>query len=158
MTRLDAARAATFLRQQAPELTRIWRLARTAARPDVFPGLLDGVVEPFFGACAELLRQGGAPQEVWTALEGLVRWPPSRSPAEQTLEWAVVRDVVAAACEAVNAAPAVAEWLARAVEEADGGTALLGRPGSGPAGVVTAVVYSSVAPRRRVRDDDATPQ
>ena len=147
MTRLDAGRTSLFLRQQRGQLTRIWRLGRAAARPSVFPGLLDALVEPFFERCADVLAGGGAPEEVWRGLGGLLRWPPALAPAELSQEWLVVREVLVAACESVNAAPAVAEWLGRAAAHCVEETVALGKGAAPPPGIVTAVVYSSVEPR-----------
>ena len=61
-----------FVRQHRDELTRIWRMARAEARPEVFPGLLDDVVGSFFETCADLLSRGAAPEEVWAGVAGLV--------------------------------------------------------------------------------------
>ena len=90
---------------------------------------------------------------------GVVRWAPSLAPAELTHEWAVVMEVVTAACESVNAAPQAAEWLARAVGAAERGTAALdaGR-GEAPSGIVTAVVFSNLSPRQPGVDRDGASQ
>ena len=156
MTRLGAAKVGLFLRQQADELTRIWRLARVSARPAVFPGLLDGVVTPFFRTCGELLPQHRAPEEVWTELSGVVWWQTALAPAELVEEWAVMSEVVSAACEAVNAEPAVGEWLVRAIAACQTGTAALGSSrDQAPPGILAALVYSEVAPRRPAEKDGA---
>jgi hypothetical protein len=157
VTRLDAGKVALFVCQQRDQLTRIWRLARAEARPGVFPGLLDGVVEGFFDVVAEQLDASAPPEAPWQALRGVVRWPPPLAPGELTEEWSVLREVLGAACESVNAAPAVAAWLAAAVAACEAGTAALAddRAG-GPPGIVTALVYSSVEPRQP-RPEDAPP-
>jgi hypothetical protein len=139
-----------FVRHQAAELTRLWRIARSSERPDVFPGLLDGVVQPFLDAAGELLERGGAPQDAIQRARGVVRWPPAIAPAELGAEWAVLRDVVATASESVNCDPPAAEWLARAVDAASEATAAMdGGRGPVPAGVAVVLVLSSVAPVSR---------
>jgi hypothetical protein len=156
---LEAERVGLFFCSQAEELTRIWRLARAATRPDVFPGLVDALVRPFFERSGELLARGGTPEDVWQGLVGLVRWPPALSPGELTHEWAVMVEVVGAGCESVNAAPAAAEWLTRAVAVAERGTvALAAGQGLAPEGVVTTVVFSSVSPRRPAASKEPQPR
>ncbi len=153
MTRLGPGKVGLFLSQQAEELTRIWRLARAAERPDVFPGLLDDVVSRFFARTAELLSESAAPEDLWRGLSGLVRWPPPLAPGELTQEWSILMEVLSAACESVNADPSVSAWLARAVAACEVGTsALVGGRGKGPAGIVTALVFSPLEPRHR-RDE-----
>jgi len=112
----------SFLRQQGEELTRIWRGARASERPKVAFGLIDALVLPFFDGAGEQLASGAAPEAVWAGLSGLVRWPPQLAQAELALEWALVLEVLVAACESVNAAPEVLEWLSRAVEVCREGT------------------------------------
>jgi hypothetical protein len=148
MTQLPADQVGRFLRYQAPELTRIWRLARAQARHDVFPGLVDGLVEAFFDRAGELLGDGAAPDEVWEGLVGVVRWPPTLAADELPQEWAILADVLAAACESVNAEPEVGAWLTRAVAAAESGTlGLAGGTGRRPPGIFTTVVFSTMAPR-----------
>jgi hypothetical protein len=157
VTRLGPAKVGHFLRQQSEELTRIWRLARTTARPTVFPGLLDGVVQPFFERAGELLLAGAPPEDVWQELSGVIRWAPAIGPGELTQEWAVLVEVLAAACESVNAEPTVAEWLARAAAAAEAGTTkLVGNRGAPPPGIVPAVVFSSVTPRQPRAETEET--
>ena len=162
MTRLGPAHVGLFLEQQSEELVRIWRLARTAARSDVFPGLLDGVLGPFFARAGELLAAGGQPTEVWRGLSGLVRWPLSVAPAEFDAEWALVEEVLSASCESVNAAPEVSAWLDGAVAVCHAGTARLGeraKPQEGiltAEGILTVLVFSSVEPPRSLRGEDET--
>jgi hypothetical protein len=153
VTRLGPGKVGLFLRQQAEELTRIWRMARASERPDVFPGLLDDVVGRFFDLSAELLERGAAPEELWPGLNGLVRWPPPLAPSELSQEWAILMEVISAACESVNADPAVASWLTRAVSACEVGTSALGGGrAKGPAGIVTALVFSPLEPRHN-RDE-----
>ncbi len=146
---LSPDKVGLFLRSQAEELERIWRDARAASRPDVFPGLIDGLVAPFFLRAGELLGSGAAPEEVWQGLVGIVRWAPALEPDELKEEWALLVEVLVAACESVNASRDAADWLARAASSAAAGTAaLVRRHGKAPEGVVTAVVFSSVSPRQ----------
>ncbi|HET9594622.1 MAG TPA: hypothetical protein VFP65_03525 [Anaeromyxobacteraceae bacterium] len=155
MTRLPRERVGGFLEQQAEELTRIWRLARADARRDVFPGLLDDLVQPFFSRAGTELAAGSPPEAVWRGLAGLVRWPPSVSPAEHTEEWALVLEVLRAACESVNAAPEAAAWLAQAAAAAEAGTAALaGRDAAAPEGIVVALVFTSAQPRMMGAQDE----
>ena len=150
MSRLGADKMGVFLRQHREDLTRIWRLARADARPDVFPGLLDDVIGAFFESCGDLLEAEGPPEQVWTRLSGLVRWPPSLAPGELNEEWSVLGDVLSAACESVNAKETVKEFLSRGIEACRAGTASLGGAGRrhAPAAIVTALIYSPTAPRR----------
>lgn len=149
MTRPGPEKVGAFMRQHLEELTRIWRLARAAARPEVFPGLLDGLVGPFFELCGDLLAAGRTPPEAWQELAGLLRWPPALAPGELEEEWGVVGEVLSAACESVNADPSVRAWLERATSACRDGTAALStRRRLAPPGVVTALVYSPLTPRR----------
>ena len=148
MTRLPRDRVGAFLQQQAEELTRIWRLARADARRDVFPGLLDDLVQAFFSRAGAELAAGTPPEAVWRGLAGVVRWPPSVAPSEHTEEWALMLEVLRAACESVNAAPDAAAWLAQAAAAAEAGTAALGgERAATPEGIVVAVVFSTAQPR-----------
>jgi len=146
VTRLGPEQVALFLSQQGDELVRIWRLARATERPDVFPGLVDGVVAAFFARASELLAAGAKPEEVWSGLGGFVRWPLSIPPDELDAEWLVVEQVLTATCESVNAAPEVSRWLHDAVDACRFGTKRLWEPGEAPEAIVTALVFSSVAP------------
>lgn len=146
VTWLGPAQVGLFLEQQSEELLRIWRLARAAARSDVFPGLIDGVVGDFFARAGALLAGGAAPEEVWRELAGLVRWPLGVAPGELELEWGLVEEVLAATTESVNAAPEVSTWLSLAIAACRAGTPQLPFRGAAPEAVVTAIVFSSVAP------------
>jgi hypothetical protein len=140
-----------FLRHQAEELTRIWRLARHQGRKDVFPGCLDGVMGNFFSRLGALLESGAPPESAWLTLEGTMRWPPGIAPAELTGEWDGAREVLEAACESVNAAPEVMQWLVAAIDAAKAGTEQLdaGRSPGCPENVVTLLVLGSYAPSPR---------
>jgi hypothetical protein len=147
VTRLCASKVGLFLQQQSDELTRIWRMARASERAGVFPGLLDDLVVRFFPRAAELLGRSAAPEELWQGLCGVVRWPPPLAPNELTEEWAILLEVLSAACESVNADPSVSSWLSRAVAACEVGTAALGGGrGKSPDGIVTALVFSPIEP------------
>ena len=60
----------------------------------------------------------------------------------------MLREVVSAACEAVNADPSVQAWLSEATARCEEGVASLPAGGELPPGVVSTVVFSSLAPRR----------
>lgn len=157
MTQLGPDKVGEFLRQQAGELQRIWRMARASFRPEVFPGLLDDVIARFFERAGELLAQGGPPEEVWTGLSGVVRWPPSGAPAELTREWTLLGDVLSATGESVNASPQVKEWLTRAVTAAEAGTAALrGGHGARPPGIVPMLMFSASRPKLRPAEGEDT--
>ncbi len=149
MTAAGADHVASLLRQHRDELTRIWRMARASARPEIFPGLLDGIVPSFLDRCADHLARGGPPEDVCAALTGVVRWPPALAAAETKTEWTILGEVVAIACEALECDPAVVRWLRDAASACrDCVGAIAHGRGRRPPGVVTAIVYSSVAPRR----------
>ncbi|GEJ56692.1 hypothetical protein [Anaeromyxobacter diazotrophicus] len=156
MTQLGPAQVALFLAQQGEELVRIWRLARATARPEVFPGLLDGVVAEFFARAGELLARGAPAAEVWRGLGGVVRWPTTVDAAELDAEWVLVEQVLAATCESVNAAPEVSGWLLDAVGGCRLGLRELWKPGAAPEAIVTALVFSSVAPPPSRHGEDDT--
>lgn len=140
------------IEQSAEELLRIWRLARAAARREIFPGLLDGVMGAFFARCGSLLADKGVPEDVWPGLVGIVRRPPGNAGRELTGEWAIAMEVLTAACESFQADPKVAEWLTRAVATAEKGTASIrGRRGKlpRPEGILLLETYGGLAPPRR---------
>ena len=145
------------IEQSAEELLRIWRLARAAARREIFPGLLDCVMGAFFARCGQLLAGNGEPENVWPGLVGIVRWSPQHGARELTGEWAIAMEVLTAACESFQADPKVAEWLARAVAAAEKGTSTIGERRGGtaePNGVVLLTVYGGLgAPRRGPRGE-----
>ncbi len=153
---LDAAESGKVIERSAGELLRIWRLARASARPQVFPGLLDGVMGDFFTRVGQLLSDGASPEEAWKRLTGIVRHSPRLGAKEFTGEWAVAMEVLSAACESFDAAPEVAEWLARAVAEAERGTSGIGsdsRPPT-PEGIAIAVLHGEMQlPRRFAKEE-----
>ncbi len=73
---LEARRAGDAIARSAGDLARVWRAARLQARPDVFPGLLDAVVQDFFARAGELLAAGRDPALVWPSTVGLARLDP----------------------------------------------------------------------------------
>lgn len=140
------------IEQSAEELLRIWRLARAAARREIFPGLLDPVMGAFFARCGQLLAGGGDPDAVWPGLVGVVRWSPQHGARELTGEWAIAMEVLTAACESFQADPKVAEWLTRAVAAAEKGTASIRDRRDGPAdpsGIVLVTVHGGLSTQRR---------
>ncbi|HEX9402618.1 MAG TPA: hypothetical protein VF912_21155 [Anaeromyxobacter sp.] len=151
--KLDARRAGEALSNAAPDLVRVWRSGRAAARPNAFPGLLDGVVESFLARAGEALAEGRDPALVWPAVEGVVRVDARdarRTREELEAEWDLLEEVLQAACRALDAWDAVREWLARAVVMARSGARELAA-GGGPPGVLSVKVYSDPAATRRGR-------
>jgi hypothetical protein len=146
---LDVRRTGEAIGAAAAELTRIWRAARLEARPDLFPGTLDAVVEPFIAGVGEALVLGREPEEVWGGLTGVVR-ADGRAPggAEDLwlAEWRLLAEVLAAACEALQAPADVPDQVARAVEEARRGTEDL-LEGAGPDGVLVVWTLGGFRPR-----------
>lgn len=149
---LGTAQSGKVIEQSADELLRIYRLARAGARREVFPGLLDGIMGAFLARCGRLMAEGGKPEDVWPGLVGIVRWAPALGAQEATGEWAIAMEVLSAACESFQVEPQVAEWLARALAEAERGTAALrdahGQPPR-PEGVVTLFAFGDLRPRVR---------
>ncbi len=139
--------AGEALARAAPELARLWRGARRHARPDPFPGLLDGIVEDFFARAGEGLAEGRDPALVWPEIVGTVRFDPKaafRSQDEIELEWDLVDRVLASARSALRADDA-AEWLSRAVVIARNGSRTV-HAHAGPPGVVVVWLLSGLAP------------
>jgi hypothetical protein len=141
-----------LLEQSAEELTRIWRLARSASRREVFPGLLDGTMPGFVREAGRALAAGGAPDTVWPSVSGVLRLSPSLGGEEITAEWAVAMEVLAAVCESFGAEPSVGEWLARAVGEAERATAAIasGDTARRPPGVVLVRLHGPMPPPKRL--------
>ncbi len=143
-----------ILEQSAETLLRIWRLARAASRRQVFPGLLDGIMGEFLATSGRILSAGGAPEDVWRQVTGLVRWAPENADREITHEWAIAMEVLTAACESFDAEAAVGGWLARAVAEAERGTTALRDPThEAPQGVVTILLFGDLRPPKRMAGD-----
>jgi hypothetical protein len=154
---LDARRAGDALSASAVDLARVWRAARAAARPEAFPGLLDGVVETFLAAAGLALAGGRDPALVWPATAGIVRLPADerRTRAELDAEWDLLEDVLAAALRALDADDGALEWMRRAVVLARAGARGLGTPG-GPPGVLAVRLLSR--PPATVRARGAGPR
>ncbi len=135
-----ARRAGEAIAASAGELARLWRTTRAQARPDVWPALLDGLVDDLFARLGELLAEGRDPALAWPGLTGIVRLDPralDRARAELDAEWDVVESVLAAAREALGVDEGVSEWLSRALVIARAGARTLDA-GGGPRGVVVA--------------------
>lgn len=149
---LDARRAGDALAASALDLARVWRAGRAAARPNAFPGFLDGVIESYLQVAGELLAEGRDPALVWPATTGLVRVPRNARLAREELdaEWDLVEEVLTAALRALHAGDAAVEWVKRAVVIARSGTRALGRAG-GPRGVLAVSLLSDAAATRRAR-------
>lgn len=150
---LDGRRAGPALARAAPDLARVWRAGRASARPDVFPGFLDGLVESFLAVVGEALADGRDPAHVWPETTGVVRIDardPRRTREELDAEWDLLEEVLAASLRALGAADAVLEWIARAVVIARSGARTLER-GGGPRGILTARLFSGAAATRRAR-------
>jgi len=141
-----------LLEQSADELTRIWRLARSTSRREVFPGLLDATMPAFVRHAGRALAAGSPPESVWPSVSGVLRLSPALGAAEITAEWAVAMEVLAAVCESFGAEPAVAEWLARAVGEAERSTTAIaaGDLARRPPAVILVRIHGPMPPPRRL--------
>ncbi|HEY6099715.1 MAG TPA: hypothetical protein VIW03_09815, partial [Anaeromyxobacter sp.] len=148
-------RAGDAIATSAGELARLWRTTRAQARPDVWPGLMDGLVDELFARTGEALAAGRDPALLWPALVGVVRVDPrdaERSRAELDEEWDLAEGVLTAACDALGSGEAVREWIARAIVLARAGARTLDA-GGGPRGIVVVRWLSGLASaRRRERD------
>jgi hypothetical protein len=125
-----------------------------AARPERFPGLLDGLIEPFFTLAGEALAEGRDPALVWPGVVGVVRLDarePRRTRADLDAEWDLAEEVLQAACGALAAGDAAREWVSRAIVIARTGARSLTR--AGPRGILTVRLHGAtgVRPRRRAR-------
>jgi hypothetical protein len=150
---LDARRAGEALAAAAADLARVWRAARAAERTEAFPGLLDGLVEPFLALAAEALAAGRHPALLWPAAAGTVRsiaGDPRRTREELEAEWDVLEQVLGAACRALDADEEAREWIARALALARAGARRLPDREGAP-GILTVRVYSDPAATRRAR-------
>jgi hypothetical protein len=114
----------------------------------VFPALSDGLVERFVAALGEALVLGRPAEDVWTRAEGVVRLDLARAGrAEDELraEWRLVGEVIASACDALEAGPDVTDFAARAVELARHGLEAI-REG-GPRAILKVIWFSELRPR-----------
>jgi len=147
---LDAHRAGDALSASAGELARLWRSARAGARPDLFPGYLDGLIEPFFILVGEGLAAGRDPALLWPAAVGVVRVDgrdPRRTRSELDAEWDLAEQVLDAACQSLGAGDAAREWISRAIVIARTGSRML-PDGGGPRGILAVRMLSGGATRR----------
>ena len=152
---LDRRRSGDAIAGSAEDLARVWRAGRASTRPIAFPGLLDGVVEPFLRAAGEALASDRDPATVWPATSGVVRL--DARDRESTLEeleaeWDLVREVLGAALRALGADEGASVWMERALETARAGTRALS--GAGAPGIVAAHLHSDPAAMRRARSGE----
>ncbi len=134
----EARRAGEAIAVSAGELARLWRASRLQACPDVWPALLDGIVDDLFARVGDGLAEDRDPALVWTELGGAVRVDPldrDRSRAEIDREWDVIQSVLEAACEALAAGGEVREWIGRALVLARAGSRTVDE-GGGPRGIL----------------------
>jgi hypothetical protein len=150
---LDARAAGQALQAVAPELTRIWRQVRAEARPGVFPGLVDGVVEALLREAGAALERGEDLAGTWAATAGVVRTDardPAAAEREIAIEWLILGEVLAAAYDALQTPAPARAALARAVDAARAAAPDLAR-GRGSSGILVVRVLSPLAPRERAR-------
>jgi hypothetical protein len=150
---LDVRRTGEALAAAGLDLARVWRSARASERPDVFPGLLDGLIEPFLARAAEALAEGRHPALLWPSLAGAVRVQasdPRRSREELDAEWELVERVLHAACQALDADDEAREWVRRAIAICRAGARRLPEREGAP-GILCVRTFSELAPRRRAR-------
>jgi len=144
---LDDRRSGEALRTVAGDLARVWRASRFASGAVEFPGVLDGVMEEFIERTGEALLLGTAPEEVWSSTRGIVRiLPGGRATDTLSSEWRLVREVLIAACLALEVADDATEKVRVAVDTAASGVEKLVSHG-GPAGVVTVHQLGGFRPR-----------
>jgi hypothetical protein len=149
---LDTRRTGAALVAAVDELVRVWRSARGAARPGVFPGLADGLVGPFVERAGSALAAGEPPLGPWPRTVGAVRLDPKdvdASVREIEAEWDLLVEVLRASCEALDSDPAAFEWLEKAIATARAGTAALSDRAARPVGVAIVYGFSGFAPNRR---------
>jgi hypothetical protein len=150
---LDARRTGDALAAASADLARVWRSARAAERPLVFPGLLDGLVEPFLAAAAEALAEGKHAALVWPAASGCVRSDArdaGRTREELDAEWDLLEQVLGSACKALGAGDDARGWIARVLALARAGARRLPDRVGAP-GILTVRVFSGLAATRRAR-------
>lgn len=117
--RLDARRTGEAIAAASGELARIWRSTRAAGGPA--PSPLGGVIERFVAALGEGLAQGRPPEAAWAAVDGVVRLPARPGPGDAEAlarEWRLLGEVLAAACQTLDADAAATDGVARAVDAA----------------------------------------
>lgn len=94
------------------------------------------MVERFVAGLGEALRHGREPADVWAELVGVVRVdrsPGAKPEDDLAAEWRLLGEVLAAACDALEASPDAVDRVARAVDAARRGAEPLleGRPPRG---------------------------
>lgn len=148
---MAAELAGEALRVAAGELVRAWRSARLSRSAALFPGALDGVLQPFLEALGEALAEGRAPEEAWASTAGVVRLlSGARGWEVLASEWETVAGVLAAACDSLQAEPAARERVTRTVGAAARGVAELGAA-AGPAAVLVVHLLGGFRPRAETR-------
>ncbi|MGC4000521.1 MAG: hypothetical protein QM767_24975 [Anaeromyxobacter sp.] len=102
-------------------------------------------MEDFLARTGEALVQGHEPERVWAQVVGVLR---VAGGAAEDLdgEWRLVGEVLASACEALEAEPAAADQVARAVEAARAGAAAL-TPGRKPPALLVVHQRGGFRPR-----------
>ena len=145
---LDPRRVGDALFTSAPDLARVWRAARAAARPSAFPGLLDGIIESYLATAGEALAAGSSPAVVWPATTGVVRIDakdPAREAEELEGEWDLVSEVFVAALGALDADDEAVAWAERAIVLARAAARSL--RSDAPPGILVAHLHSRNKPR-----------
>lgn len=144
---LDLRSSGDALCAVATDLVRVWRATRFTAGASVFPGVLDGVIEDFLARVGDSLLQGAPPEEAWRATGGVVRvLRHDRSAPLLAAEWALARDVLLSACDALEVAPEAVEAAGKAVDAAAAATEqLLG--GAAPARILRVHQLGGFRPR-----------
>ena len=150
--KLGPERTGAAIAEAAGDLARIWRGARSDASPETFPGAIDDVVEIFVRRAGDALATGGDAADAWAQALGVVRLAAGPGEAERGIEaeWRLLGEVLATACETLEAAPSGADFLARSVEAARRGIGSL-RASGGPPGVVVVYQRSGLRPRNASR-------
>ena len=146
---LAAPQAGPALAASGEETVRLWRAARRQASPAYFPGLADGLVEPFVRAVGAALAAGGDPEDVWGALEGVLRFPPEGAVHAHELEWALAGEVAATVADALKAEPEVRRFAVAASRTcAERTRALAATKGPSRGRILVVRVLASALPRR----------
>jgi hypothetical protein len=148
---LDARRSGDAIAESSGDLARLWRSAIAHSRPQVWPGLLDGIAEDMFLRAGESLAAGRDPALLWPEILGVIRLDArdaDRSRAELESEWDVFASVLASACDALSSGDEVREWLARAVAAARAGARTLEQD-RGRRGLLVVWWLPAIPPARR---------
>jgi hypothetical protein len=151
---LDSRRVGDAIAAGAADLAGIWRATRREMRPEVFPGVVDGILVDFLTRAGEALAAGRDPALVWPETTGVVRVDPKapfRSVDEIEAEWDLVAEVLAASCEALRADTAAAEWLSRAILFARAGARNV-QERAAPRGILIVWALSGLSTRNAPRN------